>query len=165
MRFADIKESKVISYYMEIAANIAQQSLCKKSKRGAVIVRENEILGGGYNQATLFGYCNPCVRLEIRDNTQMEMCPEIHAEQMAIFNALNTIPKGESLNGSRLYHIKTKEGIPVYSGSPTCTSCSKPIFFLGINEVVLSHKEGYAIYPSEEFNRLSLEYQAMKAQR
>ena len=139
---------------MDEAAEEAMKSTCKKSKRGAIIVKDGKILGRGYNKVTLDEVCNPCIRERINDNSRAELCSAVHAEQMAILEALG---KGESLRGSRMYHIKVANGEKKPSGEPSCTVCSRIIYELGI-EFVLWHKEGYAVYTPEELNRLSFKY-------
>ena len=151
----DKKEIRQMQYYIQLAAEEAKKSTCKKSQRGAVIVKDDEIIGKGFNRVTFEKLCNPCVREEIKDNSRVELCSAIHAEQMAVIDAVN---RGKSLLGSRMYHIKVKDGKMVPCGKPSCTVCSRIIHESGISEFVLWHEEGHAIYPSEELNRLSFEY-------
>jgi len=164
MRFATEKdEIKDIEYYLELAAKEAIESTCKKSQRGAVVVKIHNVissyyhLGKGHNKVTDEKYCNPCIREHIKDNSRVELCSAIHAEQMAILEAARHC-KNFDLSDSRLYHIKVKNGKMVPSGKPSCTVCSRLIVGSGISEVVLWHPEGYAIYDAEEFNELSFKY-------
>ncbi len=150
----DETEKRIIEGYLLEAAREASKSVCTKSQRGAVIVRDGEIIGRGYNKPTIDYLCNPCIREEIRDNSRVELCSAIHAEQMAILDALK---RGESLEGSTLYHVKVKNREMKPSGPPSCTVCSRLILESGVSEVVLWHREGYAVYTAEEFNRLSFE--------
>lgn len=154
------KEITKIECYMNLAAEEAKKSNCIKSKRGALIVKENEIIGKGYNKVTLEDLCNPCIREDIKDNSRVELCFAIHAEQMAILNAVNS---SKPLTGSRIYHVKIKNGEIVAAGKPSCTVCSRLIYESGISEVVLLHEDGYFIYKSKEFNELSFEYFLNKA--
>ncbi|MEM2089772.1 MAG: deaminase [Candidatus Pacearchaeota archaeon] len=149
----DENEKKEIESYVGLAAAEAKNSTCKKSQRGAIIVKDGKILGKGHNKVILEDLC--CIRKNIRNNSKVELCAAIHAEQMAIINAVNA---GKPLNGSRMYIIKVKDGKIKASGKPSCTVCSKMIYESGIAEVVLLHENGYAIYNSEEFNELSFEY-------
>lgn len=155
MRYiTDEEEISAVVNYLKLAAEEAKKSTCKKSQRGAIIVKEKEILGRGYNQVTIEELCNPCVRENIKDNRRVELCSAIHAEQMAMIDAIKS---GKPLAGSRMYHIKVKDGEMRPSGKPSCTVCSRMIHEAGI-EFVLWHKEGYGIYSPEEFNRLSFDY-------
>ncbi len=148
------EEVEKTKYFMEKAAEEARKSTCKKSQRGAVIVRDSKIIGLGHNKPLLEEFCNPCIREDIKDNSRVELCSAIHAEQMAILDA---IKKGNLLGGSRMYHVKVKNGEMRPSGKPSCTVCSRIIDFAGI-EFVLWHKEGYALYSPAEFNMLSFYY-------
>jgi deoxycytidylate deaminase len=162
MRFATEEyEIKEIKHYLELAAKEAIKSTCKKSQRGAVVVEPDYYLGLGYNKVTDEIFCNPCIREHIQDNSSVEQCSAIHAEQMAIFKAA-IYCRNADLSGSRLYHIKVKDGKMVPSGKPSCTVCSRMIVESGISEVVLWHPEGYAIYDSKEFNELSFKYLTKK---
>ncbi len=150
----DEKEIEEIKKYMNLAAEEAKKSTCKKSQRGAIIVKDNQIIGRGYNKVTLEKLCNPCIRENIRDNSRVELCSAIHAEQMAIIDAVNN---GKSLDGSKMYHIKVKNGKMKPSGKPSCTVCSRMLYEAGI-KFVLWHENGYAIYSPEELNELSFKY-------
>lgn len=163
MRYVtDMKEIKEIEYYMKLAAQEAVKSTCIKSKRGAIIVKDDKIVGKGYNKVTeghdnvtLEGLCNPCIREDIHDKSRVELCYAVHAEQMAIIDAGNN---KNPLFGARMYHIKVKNGEMQPSGKPSCTTCSKMVDESGIIEFVLWHEEGYAVYDSKEFNKLSFEF-------
>ncbi len=148
----DKEEIEEIKKYMGLAADEAQKSKCKKSQRGAIIVLEGNIVGRGHNKPTIENLY--CLREQISNNSRVELCSAIHAEQMAIVDAANG---GTPLAGARLYHIKTKRGQMRQSGNPSCTVCSRLVVTAGI-EVVLWHNEGYAIYGPEEFNEISYKY-------
>ncbi len=138
-------------FYIKLAAEEAKKSKCKKSQRGATLVQGREIIGAGNNEVTLPELCNPCIREDIRDNSHIELCSAVHAEQMVLLQA-----KG-SLEGSVMYHVKLKDGKMVPSGKPSCTVCSRMLHKAGVS-LVLWHEEGYFIYSPEELNRLSFEY-------
>lgn len=155
MRYVQNKdEINIIADYLALAAEEALKSNCRKSQRGAVIVKGGKILGVGYNKATIEELCNPCIRENIHDNSRVELCCGNHAEQIAIMEALKS---GQSLRGARLYHIKLKNRVPQPSGRPSCTICSRMICEVGV-EVVLWHKEGYAVYDPREFNELAFAF-------
>lgn len=155
MRYADKNEIEEIKKYMNLAAEEALKSNCTKSKRGVVIVKDNRVIGRGYNKATFLQTCNPCVRENITDKTKVELCSAIHAEQMAILDALK---KEHNLEGSRMYHNKVKNNKVEPVGAPCCTVCSRLVLESGISEFVLWHEEGYAIYDAKEFNEISFQY-------
>ena len=155
MRFIKGKEElKEAEYYMGLAAKEAKKSTCKKSQRGAILVKGNKIIGKGHNKVTLKKVCNPCIREEIHDNSKVELCSAIHAEQMAIIDAAN---KGKTLKGTIMYHVKVKNGKIVPVGDLSCTVCSRIMSEAGIKFVLLQ-KNGYVLYEAKELNKLSFDY-------
>lgn len=165
----DAAEIRKIEGYVGECIKEGKKSNCTKSQRGALVVNaDGEIIGRGYNWATIEKYCDPCVREDVHDNGVTELCPAIHAEAMAILEKLGA---GHSPSRETLYHIKVKGGKKAPSGAPSCTSCSKFILFSKISEVILFHSKGvaiggspplerdcYVVYGAEEFNQLSHEY-------
>lgn len=145
-------EIKTCQKYMRLAAKEATKSKCAKSQRGVIIVKNGKVIGKGYNKPTIEKLCHPCIRENIKNNGQVELCSAIHAEQMAIINSK------ESLKSARMYHIKVKDGEMKPSSDISCTVCSRIILESGIKEFVLWHKEGYGLYSANEFNRLSFKY-------
>jgi len=136
-----------------IAAIEAAKSTCKKSQRGVVIIdKHDEIIGVGYNKPTDERSCELCLDGKININKK-ELCSAIHAEQMALLNS-----DRDKLKNSRMYHIETKDKEPIYSEEPSCTLCSRLLVFSGIKEFVLYKKEGFVIYNTGEFNKLSYDY-------
>ncbi|MDP3955611.1 MAG: deaminase [bacterium] len=147
----DKKELEETEYYMKLAEKEAKKSTCRKSQRGAIIVKDGKVIGKGYNKVTLEKLCNPCIREKIRDNSRVELCSAIHAEQMAMIDAVNS---GQTLKEARMYHTKVKKGEVVPCNDLSCTVCSRMIYEAGI-DFVLWHSKGYALYDPEELNRLS----------
>ena len=148
------QELEIAEHYLRLTSEEARKSSCIKSQRGAVIVKENKIIGRGYNKVTDESFCNPCVRKEIHDNSRVELCSAIHAEQMAIIDGINS---KEYLEGSRMYHAQLKRGKIVRRGEPSCSVCSKMLYEAKI-EIVLPQKKDFIVYSPEEFNKLSLDY-------
>lgn len=157
----DEKEIKKTQLYLRMAADMATSSTCKKTQRGVVIVSNGKVIGEGYNKVTIEECCRPCIREDIGDNSRVELCSAVHAEQMAILNALLN---GHSLDGSVMYHVKLKNGEMRPSGKPSCTVCSRILDTIRLLrpeariKFVLWHKGGYAIYEPDELNKLSFEY-------
>jgi dCMP deaminase len=137
------------------AVKISAKSPCKKSHRGAVLVKDGEIIAYGYNGAPNDRVCDPCIRGDIADNSKTELCYAIHAEQRAILNALKD---GHDLTGSRLYHIKVKNGEVIPSDDISCTLCSRLILESGVAEMALLHTTGLTVYDAEEYNNLNYDY-------
>lgn len=156
MRYiTDENEIKEVEKFMRIAAEEAEKSGCKKSKRGSLVVKDGKILGRGYVKPTIEKLCNPCIREGIHTNGQAELCCAIHAEQLAILNALKS---GESLEGSVIYHIKVKNGEVRPAKGLSCTICSRLILETGIKEFILLFEDGYRAYTAREANELSFNY-------
>jgi dCMP deaminase len=158
MRYLKGQEKREARRYLDLCTEYAKMSPCLKSQRGVAIVLNGEVIGKGCN-APPFGEnpCNYCLREKVKElglEIKTEPCRAVHAEQNAIINAYT---KGYSLEGSRMYHIKVKDGKGVPSGKPSCTICSKLVVEAGIKEFVLLHEEGVAAYGAYEFNELSLE--------
>jgi len=109
------KQHKLDTVYLNIAKEISTLSYCTRSKVGAVIVKDNNIISFGYN-GTPAGVDNCCERHGIT-------VPEvIHAEMNAILKAAKT---GYSVDGASLY----------LTLSP-CVECAKLILQSGIKRVV-----------------------------
>lgn len=136
-----------------------QKNTCKRGKGGSVIVKNNLIIGEGFN--------SPPFNLEsqrrcdadkskyherVRDKT---CC--IHAEQRAILDTLKN--NADKIIGSRIYYANLDDkGEIARAGNPYCTICSKITIEAGISEFVLWHKDGICVYESGEYNKLSFEY-------
>lgn len=160
MKYLSGKEKIKANTYFSECSREALKSTCLRSKCGSVIVKDNEIIGKGYN--------SPPANLEIQrrcicDKSSLhkkivdKTCC-IHAEQRAIINALINNP--EKILGSQLYFIRlNKDEKQSYSGSPYCTLCSKMALDVGIKKFALWHKEGIAEYDTGEYNLLSFQFQ------
>lgn len=111
----DLKKKKLDKVYLNIAKEISSLSYCKRSKVGAVIVKDDNIISFGYN-GTPAGVDNCCER---EDVTVAEV---IHAEMNAILKAAKS---GYSVDNSTLY----------LTLSP-CVDCAKLILQSGIKRVL-----------------------------
>lgn len=143
-----------IEKWMNYVASIASKSVCQKSQRGAVVVRENTIISQAFNGPVSGEQCQPCLRTNIHDNTQFEICNGIHAEGTAVKEAEKV---AGNLDGARLYYIKTRNGRIIPSGDYAYVECSSIILDSGINEVVLWHadsklKDERVIYEPNAFD-------------
>ena len=149
MRYLQGEEIAKAEKYMAEAVQEALKSRCNKSKRGVVIVKDGQIIGRGQN--------NPPLDIECKPSYCGPICGKycVHGEQKAILDALGN---GRGLEGSRMYHIKVKEGRAVNSGQPSCVDCSKLILEARIAEFVLKHDKGYGLYGAREFHELSLKH-------
>lgn len=121
--------------YMEKAYEQAEKSACSRNKVGCVLVKNDEIVGQGYNNVT--GGVKDCKDLGcIRDELHIphgekrEVCRAICAEQLAITEAARN---GISLDGSTIY-------VTTYP----CFICAKMLASAGIIEIVYDND-----YPDE----------------
>lgn len=110
-----MKQKKLDEVYINVAKQISTLSHCVRSKVGAVLVKEGNIIAFGYN-GTPSGMDNSCEQ----DNVTLPHV--IHAEVNAVLKAART---GAAVDGSTLY----------LTLSP-CLDCSKLILQAGIKRVV-----------------------------
>ena len=109
------KQLKLDEVFINIAKEVGTLSYCTRSKVGAVLVKDGNVISFGYN-GTPAGMDNTC---EENDVTKDEV---IHAEMNAILKAAKS---GNAVDGSTLY----------LSLSP-CQNCCKLIIQSGIKRVV-----------------------------
>lgn len=109
------KQKKLDNTFINIAKEIGSLSHCTRSKVGAVLVKDGNVISFGYN-GTPAGMDNGC---EENNVTKEEV---IHAEMNAILKAAKS---GNAVDGSTLY----------LSLSP-CKNCCKLIVQSGIKRVV-----------------------------
>ena len=107
--------NKLDKVFINIAKETSTLSHCVRSKVGAVLVRDGNIISFGYN-GTPSGMDNHC------EENGITLNHVIHAEVNAVLKAAKT---GNSVDGSTLY----------LTLSP-CLDCSKVILQSGIKRVV-----------------------------
>lgn len=116
------------------AIDASLHSPCR-SKRGAVVIVNGRRVAWGS-----WGY-NRMPSNQIKCD-QSDRCKEecgktaIHAEQMALMAA----GPMHLDDANELVHVKTIDGVPVYSGGPSCLECSKLMLWAGIKAVYLLHR-------------------------
>lgn len=115
-------------YYMNIAVQVSLRSTCIRRKVGAVIVKDNEILGSGYNGSPkgLPNCCDDptrCYRTQhnIPSGQKLELCYAQHAEINAMFNALCS---------NRDLHDSS-----IFVTTFPCSNCAKAIIQSGIKNI------------------------------
>ena len=109
------KQQKLDKTFINIAKEVGTLSHCTRSKVGAVLVKDGNVISFGYN-GTPAGMDNGC---EENNVTKDEV---IHAEMNSILKAAKS---GNSVEGSTLY----------LTLSP-CKECSKLILQSGVKKVV-----------------------------
>jgi len=146
--------------YMNIAIKIAEYATCLRRKCGAVVVKENEIIGEGYNSPPGNSEENRrCLKdKKTLDNKVTDKTCCIHAEQRALDDALDKYNKSK-LRGAILFFASVDDGgDKILSGKPYCTMCSKSALDKGLKGWVLEEERGLCFYEANEYNRLSFEF-------
>ena len=101
-------------FYMRIAIQVSKASYCERSKVGAILIKEGNIISFGYN-GTPRGFDNKC---ELDGITKREV---LHAESNAITKCAKV--GGQALDSS------------LYVTVSPCYDCSKLIIQSGIKAV------------------------------
>ena len=145
---------------LKLAAKIASHASCERDKCGSIIVQQGEVIGLGFNSPPgaheAQRRCTADKSLLHPKVIDKTCC--VHAEQRAIMDALKH--NASKLAGSRLYFMRlAKDNTPQKSGMPYCTLCSKMALDAGIDEFVLWHEQGIAVYDTKEYNLVSFQYQ------
>jgi dCMP deaminase len=117
------------SYFFEIAGVVATRSTCRRRAVGAVLVKNRQILGTGYNGAPRGApHCleRGCLRedLGVPSGQRHELCRGLHAEQNAIVQAA--------------YHGVAVAGAELFCTNQPCVVCAKMMVNAGITKVYIS---------------------------
>lgn len=127
-------------YYLAVAGAVATRSTCNRRQYGAVIVKNDEIVGTGYNGAPR-GEANCCDSgtcqrelLGIQHGERYELCRAIHAEA----NAITSAGRNRCI-GATLYLTGMENGKAI-PGKP-CLMCERLIKNSGITRVVTTKGE------------------------
>lgn len=159
MRYLKDLEEEEARKYLFLSAEVAKKSTCLKSKCGSIIVKDNRIIGSGFNSPPKDLESQRkclCDKKELHPKVGDKSCC-IHAEQRAIIDALRKNHK--EIGNSRLYFIRLDQNNQLLkAGKPYCTICSKMALDVGIKEFVLWHEDGICVYDTEEYNLLSFQF-------
>ena len=125
-----------VTYYLDIAAQVARRSTCLRRQYGAVIVKNDEIISTGYNGSAR-GYLNCCdlgscwrEANNIPHGQQYEKCQAVHAEANAIISASR-----RDMLGGTLYLAGWENGKRIDDPKP-CEMCKRLIDNAGIIDIV-----------------------------
>lgn len=161
MRYLTNSETEKANEYLDKCVELALKATCERHRCGSVIVKNEQIIGEGYN--TPPRNLESQRRCHLKKNeydikvTDKTCC--IHAEQRAIFDALKI--NGDEIEGSTIYFMRIdKDNQPTFAGEPYCTICSKSVLDVGIAEFVLKTEQGLIAYGAEEYNDLSFAYES-----
>lgn len=132
-------------YFLEIALSVAARSTCLRRKFGAVIVKDNIIVGTGYN-GTSRGVVNcdevGCIKdvMELPQGRAYDYCPAVHAEENAIINS----NRADRI-GATLYLSGIDRG-GNYTMALPCQRCRRKIINSQIERVVVLMNDGSPRY-------------------
>jgi len=132
-------------YFLEIALSVAARSTCLRRKFGAVIVKDNTIVGTGYN-GTSRGVVNcdevGCIKdvMELPQGRAYDYCPAVHAEENAIINS----NRADRI-GATLYLSGIDRG-GNYTMALPCQRCRRKIINSQIERVVVLMNDGSPRY-------------------
>ena len=75
-------------FYLKLAEEVSRNSKCLRGNWGAVIVKNDMIIGVGYNgPARGVKHCSPCRRASLPPGKGYEKCIAAHAEVNAIIQS------------------------------------------------------------------------------
>ena len=128
-----------INYYLDMAEVTLERSTCLRRNYGAVLVKNDEIIGTGYNGAPRgrkncdeLGYCIR-EKLQVPRGERYELCRSVHAEQNAIISVERSKMLGATLYLSGRDH-NTGE---IVAASNPCSLCKRMIINAGIKDIYI----------------------------
>lgn len=131
-----------VEKYLNVARSIAAGSACSRRKFGAIIVKNDRIIGTGYN-GTARGTLNcgvdiPCIKDATNEPTEVsyKYCPAVHAEENAIINS-----NPSDRIGATMYLASLGEG----TGSRPCFRCRRGLLNAQIKYMIYINQEGEAV--------------------
>lgn len=110
-------------YFLRIAKLAAQRSTCPKQSVGAVIVRDNRIIGTGYNGAPID--MEHCTNIGCKEDKDGHCIRSVHAEQNAVLQAMK--------------NSSTEDAI-IYCTHRPCIECCKIIIQAEISQIIYMNK-------------------------
>lgn len=158
MVIIDAQKNSEVEKYFQIAAQLAQKSLCLRANCAAVIVKDGRVIGEGYNSPPLDNpYNRTCLNeYEIPQGFRHDRTCCMHAEQRAIQDGLKN---GNDLNGSEIFFCNIdKEGNMTRAKEIKCAICSRACLDAGISNFYLYFDDGIHCYDTVEYNKLSYQY-------
>ena len=128
-------------YFLNIALSVAARSTCLRRKFGAVIVKENIIVGTGYNgnaRGVLNCHEAGCIKnlMESPKGQAYDYCPAVHAEENAIINS----NRADRIDAT--LYIAGLDTDDKYTMALPCQRCQRKIINSQIKEVVILRDDG-----------------------
>lgn len=140
---------------------LARQSDCRKMHFGCVILNNGRVVGRGYNRRTepvcqWYDCCEE--RKKIPSGTMLERCTAIHAEQMAVIQALSRF--GEEVLGAAVLYVAGErgDGTPFFQTGFYCSFCSRILKEAGIRTIAEASDNGWVFETIDEALAASYEF-------
>jgi deoxycytidylate deaminase len=148
-----------VEHWLSLAAVEARKALCLRASCGAIIVKDDRILGAGYNAPP-----RDDVSLRICTTTRPSMKKPkadrtccVHAEWRALHEALRIHPN--DVSGATMVFTRVDgKGQISLSSKPYCTVCSRLALDAGIDFWILQHADGARSYGATAYHQLSERY-------
>lgn len=125
-------------YYLSIACEVSKASKCLRSHFGSVIVRDDMIIGTGYNgPAHGVGHCEMCKRADYKPGDGYWECNAVHAEVNGIIHSGGR----RGCLGATMYissHNRKYNGTRYNAGMGDfpCNNCARVIVNAGIEWLI-----------------------------
>lgn len=125
-----------LSTYYQMAHAAASESKCASMSVGCVIVKDDKVIGTGYN-GTVRGDTNCCDKFEGRsvEHSAWSQKFEVHAEMNALANC----------------EVSTQDTVAITTISP-CFNCTKHLIAFGVTSIIFEKK--YDNYPRGEYEEV-----------
>ncbi|HEX9915481.1 MAG TPA: dCMP deaminase family protein [Candidatus Bathyarchaeia archaeon] len=128
-------------YFLNIALSVATRSTCLRRKFGAVIVKDNTIVGTGYNgNARGVVNCHEagCIKnlMDSPKGQAYDYCPAVHAEENAIINS----NRADRIDAT--LYIAGLDADGRHTMALPCQRCQRKIINSQIKEVVILRDDG-----------------------
>lgn len=153
MRRLAYEEVEHVRSYFNLAADAALKATCLRASCGAVIIKDGEVIGEGYNSPPLGDEVQRMCTFE-KDLTKKPKHDKtccVHAEWAAILDACKN--NADKISGSTLYFMRLKDMVEFDDfGEPLCTTCSRLTMEAGVNEFAIWNNGGADIYSLSEYN-------------
>jgi dCMP deaminase len=144
------KRIDIISYYLNIAEEVASRSTCLKRKYGAVIVNNERIISTGYNGAPR-GIencidCDKCTKEGCKRGTNYENCIAVHAEQNAII-----CNSRQDMLGASLFLVGLEANGSYVENPQPCCLCKRMMKNAGIKYVYIRKNKNTYLVQSVDY--------------
>jgi dCMP deaminase len=140
-RLCEMDRPDKTMYFLRIALSVAERSTCLRRKFGAVIVKENTIVGTGYNgnaRGVVNCHQEGCIKniMDLPKGRTYDYCPAVHAEENAIINS----NRADRIKATLYIAGIDEKGN--YTMALPCQRCQRKIINSQIEEVVILRDDG-----------------------